>query len=412
MLQFGATTMVFVVFFSWREKLGRIIVLIGIVGLANKGKSTLFNALTEGNAEVANYPFTTIDPNKGVAFVAKPCPHAEIGRPCAPRNSKCVNGTRFIPVNVIDVAGLVPGAHEGRGKGNQFLSDLSQADALICVADASGGTDDEGRPVETGFHDPCRDVRFLEEEIDYWLAEVLYRNAVKLRGKPEQFKQFLSGLRIPEEEFRHASQASDYSQISVQQYLSIASELRKKTKPIVIAANKADLPGAAENIEKMKAAFPYPVVAVSADAELSLKRAAAKGWIKIVREGGRESFEVTASNLDSRIVSALQQIKQKTLDRFGSTGVQELLNLIVFDLLHAIVVYPVEDEKKWANHFGHVLPDALLLPNGSKAVDLAEKIHSDLAKGFLYAVDCRTNMKVSRDYLLKDGDVMKIVSAR
>ncbi|NYZ75157.1 redox-regulated ATPase YchF [Candidatus Micrarchaeota archaeon] len=386
-------------------------VLVGLVGLANKGKSTLFNALTEGNAEVANYPFTTIDPNKGVAFVAKPCPHTELGKPCAPRNSKCVGGTRFVPINVIDVAGLVPGAHEGKGRGNQFLSDLSQADALICVADASGGTDDEGKPVELGSHDPCRDVQFLEQEVDYWLAEVLHRNALKCRGKPDQFKQVLAGLRIPEEEFRHAV-SGDYAQISLQQYLPIATELRRKTKPLVIAANKADLPGAAENIEKIKAKFPYPVVAVSADAELSLKRAVAKGWVKIIRANDRESFELTAQNLDPRVTSALDQIKKKTIDKYGSTGVQELLNLIVFDLLHAIVVYPVEDEKKWANHFGDVLPDAILLPKGSKALDLAEKIHSDLAKGFLHAIDGRTNMKVSRDYVLKDGDVLKIVSAR
>jgi len=385
--------------------------LVGLVGLANKGKSTLFNALTEGNAEMANYPFTTIDPNKGVAFVAKPCPHTELGKPCAPRNSKCVNGTRFVPINVIDVAGLVPGAHEGKGRGNQFLSDLSQADALICVADASGGTDDEGRPVEPGSHDPCRDIQFLEQEVDYWLAEVLHRNALKCRGKPDQFKQVLAGLRIPEEVFRHVV-SGDYAQISLQQYLPVATELRKKTKPIVIAANKADLPGAAENIEKMKSAFPYPIIPVSADAELSLKRAVAKGWVKIIRENNREAFELTAQNLDPRIVSALDQIKKKTIDKYGSTGVQELLNLIVFDLLHAIVVYPVEDEKKWANHFGDVLPDAILLPKGSKSVDLAEKIHSDLAKGFLHAIDCRTNMKVGRDYVVKDGDVLKIVSAR
>ncbi|MEW5955448.1 MAG: redox-regulated ATPase YchF [Candidatus Micrarchaeota archaeon] len=390
--------------------------LIGLVGLANKGKSTLFNALTEGNAEVANYPFTTIDPNKGVAFVAKPCPHAELGRQCAPRNSKCVDGTRFVPVNVIDVAGLVPGAHEGKGKGNQFLSDLSQADALICVADASGGTDDEGRPVEQGSHDPCRDVEFLEQEVDYWLAGVLQRNAQKCRGKPDQFKQFLVGIRVSEEEFKHAARelslSDDFQKLGGADFLLIASALRKKTKPLVIAANKADLPGASENIEKMKAEFPYPVIPVSSDAELSLKRAAAKGWVKIGREGGRESFEVTTPNLDPRVVSALQQIKQKTLDKYGATGVQELLNTIVFDLLRGIVVYPVEDEKKWANHFGDVLPDALLMPKGSKALDLAEKIHSDLAKGFLHAIDCRTNMKVSRDYVLKDSDVLKIVSAR
>ena len=373
----------------------------------------MFNALTEGNAEMANYPFTTINPNKGVAFVAKPCPHLDLGKPCSPRNSKCVDGVRYVPVNVIDVAGLVPGAHEGKGKGNQFLSDLNQADALVCVADASGGTDDNGNPVEIGSHDPVNDVKFFEEEIDYWLAGVLHRNAIKCRGKADQFKQFLSGLRVTEEQYRHAAEGLDvdYSRISEKEFLPVATKLRKQLKPLAIAATKCDLPRALENAALMKEKFGYPLIPVSADSELALKRAASKGWIKIKREEGRESFEVIAQGLDPRIKSALDGIKAK-LEKTGSTGVQELFNQVVLGQLQAIVVYPVEDEKKWANHFGDVLPDAIIMPQGSKAIHLAEKIHSDLAKGFLHAIDCRTNMRVSRDYVLKDGDVIKIVSAK
>ncbi|MBI5036038.1 50S ribosome-binding GTPase [Candidatus Micrarchaeota archaeon] len=174
--------------------------LIGIVGLPNKGKSTLFNALTRGNAQIANYPFTTIKPNQGVGFATEQCPHVALGlKKCDPNNSDCVGGTRKIPIRLLDVAGLVEGASEGKGMGNQFLSDLSQADALIVVADASGGTDDSGNPT-TG-HDPTRDVIILEKELDAWFYSVVDSNARKTKGKTlKDFATLLAGLKVKENE--------------------------------------------------------------------------------------------------------------------------------------------------------------------------------------------------------------------
>lgn len=388
--------------------------LIGIVGKSNIGKTTLFNAMTQAGGQIGPYPFTTIDPNKGIAFVSSPCPHTELGVQCKPRNSKCENGVRKIPVNVVDVAGLVPDAHKGRGLGIQFLSDISAADALICVVDAAGATDDEGKPAPIGSHDPARDVEILVEELEHWIAEVIKRNAVKAKGKSlNELAQYLSGIKVGENTLKNAIAATgvseDFPKWSEEDFLKLARELRKKTKPMIIAANKIDLPNAEENIKKLKEKFTeIPVVPISADSELALKKACEKKWIKY----DEKEFEVTQENLPEAINQALKKIKENVLNKYGSTGVQELLRKLIFEVLDMIVVYPVEDEKHYADHFGNTLPDAILLPKGATAIQLAECIHTDLAKGFLYAIDCRKGMRVGREQILKNNDVIKIVSTR
>ena len=156
---------------------------IAVTGKPNVGKSSFFNSATLSEVEVASYPFTTIDANKAVAHVVTECPCTELEVTCNPHNSKCVQGKRLIPVELIDVAGLVPGAHEGRGLGNKFLDDLRQARAFIHIIDASGSTDEEGRPCEPGSHDPLEDVEFLEHEITMWLFGILKKNWNKMIRK-------------------------------------------------------------------------------------------------------------------------------------------------------------------------------------------------------------------------------------
>lgn len=385
--------------------------LIGLIGLPNAGKSTFFNAATSGNAVIASYPFTTVDPNKGVAFVTEKCPHPELGlRECNPRSGSCLKGVRKIPVNIVDVAGLVEGAHEGKGRGNAFLNDLSNADALILVVDASGKTDNEGNVAEKG--EPVAQARIVLNELDEWLAQVIQRNAQKAKMKKlEEFALLLSGLKIKASELREAVTETGIGEEQWkwddEQCLALATSLREKTKPLLIAANKSDSKEAEQNILLLKEEFPeMKVIAASADSELALQKAKQHGLI----EYDGKSMKIN-ENVPEKLKQALEKIQENVLRKNG-TGVQECLNETVFNLLQKIVVYPVEDEKHCSDHKGNALPDAVLLTKGSTAVQLAECIHTDLAKGFLYAIDVRKQMRIAKEHPLGDGDVVKVVSAR
>jgi len=382
---------------------------MGVVGAPNKGKSTFFAAATLVDVEIADYPFTTM----GVTYVRAKCPHKELGLPsCNARNSRCIEGVRLIPTTLIDVAGLVPGAHLGRGMGNAFLSDIGKANALIQVVDASGRTDLEGRPCAAC--DPCEEVRMLEDEVAQWIAGIIRRAWGKIKGRGiEELEGTLSGLQATREHIEEAARRSRLSLTSINwsdgDVLSFASALRELSKPSIIAANKIDVEGAAENLERLRNEFPgKKIFPCFAEGELALRRAANKGLVEYIP--GDTGFRITGS-ASERQASALERIREVMM-RYGGTGVQSLINEAAFSLLNLIVAYPVEDEHKYADHFGNVLPDAVLLPRGSTAIDLAQKIHSDLAAHFIHAVDCRTRMRVGKDHLLQDGDVIKIVAGK
>jgi len=387
--------------------------LIGFVGAPNKGKSTLFSAATLVDVPIADYPFTTIEPNRGITYVRAPCPHTELGVPCNPKNSRCDAGVRLIPMAALDVAGLVPEAHLGKGLGNQFLDDLRTADALVQVVDASGRTDAEWKPAER--FDPAEEVMFLEEEIAHWIEGIIRRGWSRLKGADmATLEALLSGLKITRAQIEKAAAecrlTTEKINWSDADILAFAHAVRKISKPIIIAANKIDLPAAWENYEKLKATFPErAVLPCYAEGELALRHAQRNGIVHYVP--GDADFVIIEGKANEKQRAALEKIRA-VMRRVGGTGVQQIINKAVFDVLGLVVVYPVEDENRFTNHFGNVLPDAHLVPRGTTALEFAARIHTDLAKNFICAVNARTKMRVGKDYVLQNGDVIKIVAGR
>ena len=390
---------------------------IGLLGKTNVGKSTFFSAATEISAQIGNYPFTTIEPNVGIAYVKAECACKRFG--IEHKHSLCNGGTRFIPVKLIDIAGLVPGAHEGKGLGNKFLDNARQAEVLIHVVDASGSTDSQGQPIPVGTQDPLEDVKFVEEEFDRWMLQILKREWQKLARETETkniklvqaIAQRFSGLGIKEYNIESVLQKLQLQTKKPTTWndadlISLIKELRKETKPMIIAANKADLCNDLNSIDNLRK--ERPTVACSAETELLLKKASKVDLIDY--EPGEKNFKIKDRvNITTEQKKALELAKT-ILSKIESTGVQKVIHSACFDLLKLIVVFPVEDETKLSNKDGEILPDVHLLPLKSTAKDLAATIHSDLAKGFLHAIDVNTKQRIGAQHQLKNGDVIKIVS--
>ncbi|MCJ7424088.1 redox-regulated ATPase YchF [Candidatus Bathyarchaeota archaeon] len=397
--------------------------LLGIVGKPNTGKSTFFSASTLAAAEIANYPFTTIKPNRGVGYVRTPCVHEEFNVKDTPSNSLCLDGVRLIPVEFIDCAGLVPGAWEGRGLGNQFLDEIRKADVLIHIIDASGGTDSEGRLCKQGEHDPLEDVKFLEREITMWMASILRKDWPKMARTVEaESKDFfsmleerLSGLSIKRSHIAEAMKKTGLNTDKLtswreEEFIRFVDALRQIAKPMIIGANKMDIPCAEDNLERLRKSN-YIVVPCCAEAELALRRAAEKQLIDY--KPGDCNFKILRPDkLNESQIKALETIREKILLKNGSTGVQEAVNTAFYKLLSMVTVYPVEDLEHLSDHNGRILPDAYLVPYGTTARQLAYIIHTDLGEGFIYAVEARERKRVGEDYVVKDRDVLSIVSAK
>ncbi|HMB45778.1 MAG TPA: redox-regulated ATPase YchF [Candidatus Methanoperedens sp.] len=386
---------------------------IALAGKPNSGKSTFFKAATLANVEIANYPFTTIDANHGVAYVRTQCPCREFKLDCG----NCREGVRFVPIEIIDVAGLVPDAHKGRGLGNEFLDNLRQAKAIIHVIDASGTTDIEGNPVAAGSHDPLGDIEFLEHEITMWMAGILNRNWERLSRKvnaeglkiEETIASQLEGAGITEAHVRtilsRMRLVRDKPHVWTQeQIIELSGMLRAESKPLIIAANKIDI-ASQENIEHLVKRGAIPV---SGATEVVLRLADKSGAVKYIP--GDADF-VESQNLSDAQKQALSKIRL-LMKKNGGTGIQKCINETIFKLLDLIVVYPVEDENRLTDKKGNILPDAFLMKKGSTPKDLAFMVHTDIGKSFLFAVDARTRMRLGEKHELKNGDIVKIVSVK
>ncbi len=396
--------------------------LVGLVGKPSCGKSTFFKAATLAEVEIANYPFTTIKPNHAVGYVRVPCADKFFKVQCNPRFGYCVNHTRFVPIDMMDVAGLVPGAHLGHGMGNQFLDDLRQADVLIHVVDVSGSGNEKGEPVQPLSYNPENDVRFLETELNMWFVGLLKKGWERfsrqiVQEKKEVHKALavqLSGLGVSEELVKAAIQKLYLNpekphEWTEKQLFDLATMLRASSKPTLIACNKIDVPGSEKNYDLLKKLFPnYLFIPCSAEAEVALREAARSGIISYV-SGSGEFTILHSEKLSEKQKKALTFIKDTILNPFGMTGVQDVLDKAVFDFLGYIAIFP-GGINKLADSDGRVLPDCFLLPKGSTALDFAYRIHTDLGKKFIRAIDVKTKRTVGKEHVLQHCDVVEIVA--
>jgi len=392
--------------------------LIGLVGKPSCGKSTFFKAATLANVLIAPYPFATIEPNHGVGYVRVECLCRDFNVKCNPQKGYCVDRQRFVPVELMDVAGLVEGASEGKGMGNKFLDDLRQADAFIHIVDVSGETDAEGK--ETKNYNPLNDVRMLENELDLWYSGILKKVwktfAKKVQVAKEDFakavaKQF-SGLKVTEDDVKDVLRKSNLKTGNSADWTEneigvFARELRRLTKPMIIAANKIDRPNAKKNYENLKKEFSeLMIVPCSADSELALREASKSELIKYIP--GDADFKIIG-DLTEKQKEALENIKKKVISVYGSTGIQDTLNRVVFNLLNYIAVFPA-GATKLADSKGNVLPDCFLVPSGSTALDFAYYIHTDLGDNFIKAIDAKTKKAVGKEHKLKHRDIIEIIA--
>ncbi|HIG94192.1 MAG: GTP-binding and nucleic acid-binding protein YchF [archaeon GW2011_AR13] len=391
--------------------------LIGLVGKPSVGKSTFFKAATLAEVEIASYPFTTIKANHGVGYVKVDCIEKEFHTKCNPNKGFCINQNRFVPIDLMDVAGLVPGASEGKGLGNQFLNDLRDANAFIHIVDSSGTTDTEGKPTKD--HDPCKDIIFLEDELNKWYYNILIKAWRTFARKAEMqdisfseaiVKQF-SGLKVTENQVKDvllkAKLPEKPTNWSDEDLMTFSARLREVSKPMILAANKCDSDKSKENIEKMRKTFPniliYPC---SADSELALRQAAKAEIIEYIP--GESHFKIK-KELNPKQSEALNRIQEDVLNVYGGTGVQEILNKVVFDLLDYLAIFPAS-ANKLGDSKGNILPDCFLLKNGSTALDFAYYLHTDFGKNFIKAIDAKTKQIKGKEYKLKNRDALEIIT--
>ena len=397
---------------------------IGLIGKTNTGKTTFFNSATLATADISNYPFTTKQPTIGNANAVTLCVHKELNLQDNPKNSRCIDGWRFIPVELVDLPGLIKGAWEGKGLGNKFLSVAAQSDALLHIVDASGSIDAAGRIAEPGSGDPIADIGDIEEELVMWYLKLLEGNRDKISrainsgiDMQSAIADVFRGIGVNEEHVKMALEENKlenhkFDELGTQESKDFSWSLRDISKPTLIVANKVDLPSATDNFKRMREQYnDMIIVPSSADAELTLRRAANRGLIRYFP--GDERFEIKdQSILTDKQKWALNFIRKDILDEYMRTGVQFAINVAVFKLLRMNTVYPVAEASKLSDKSGNVLPDVYLMKSGSTVEDLAKEIHSELAKGLLYAIDIRDGLRLPINYEIKDRDILSIISAR
>lgn len=394
---------------------------IGLIGKTNTGKTTFFNAATLLNAKISNFPFTTKEPNVGTAYVCDICVCRELDVTDNPQNSSCIDGWRYVPIRLIDVPGLIKDAWMGRGLGNRFLNIIGQADALIHVIDASGSIDAEGRITTPGTGNPLQDALDVETEIERWIAEIIENNRDAIireeasSSLAEAITKIVSGIKANQPQVSEALEKSELKDLAfldwtLDQVITFATFLLPIIKPTLILANKMDILTSENNLEILTKYYGRGFVAAcSAEAELALRRAEKQGLLNYTP--GQELFKIKENvRLSAKQQGALNYIERRVLAKWMRTGIQQALNIVVFKLLRNNIIYPVSDETKYMDHHWNVLPDVYLLPDGSTPFDLAQNIHTRLAKDYILAIDAKTGIRLPKNYNLRHKDVIKILT--
>ncbi|KAH8170647.1 50S ribosome-binding GTPase domain-containing protein [Sarocladium implicatum] len=400
--------------------------LVGLVGKPSAGKSTTLNSLTDASSKVGNFPFTTIDPQRAIGYLQIECACArhKVSDRCKPNYGACVDGRRSVPIELLDVAGLVPGAHQGKGLGNKFLDDLRHADALIHVVDASGTVDAEGK--ETRGYDPSVDIAWLRSEIVAWILGNLMNKwgsikrrhiAVKANAVEtlaNQFSGYGANQVVVQRTLDRSGIKESLEHWSDETVQHLVEAFVDEKFPTVIALNKIDHPDSDKNIAKIaKMQDPNTIVLCSAISEIFLRKMAKQGYIKYVegsefvdtREDLIEQGDPDGGGLkelDEKNRTRIENLKDMVLYRHGSTGVVQVLAKAA-ELLGLVPVFPVRNVSTFtsgASESKIVFRDCVLVKKGSTVGDVARKVMGDAPIAY---VEGFGNIRVSEDDLVAVG---------
>ncbi|KAF2689146.1 P-loop containing nucleoside triphosphate hydrolase protein [Lentithecium fluviatile CBS 122367] len=400
--------------------------LIGLVGKPSSGKSTTLNSLTDATSKVGNFPFTTIDPQRAIGYLQIECACKRVGvsERCKPNYGSCVNGRRSVPIELLDVAGLVPGAHMGKGLGNRFLDDLRHADALVHVVDVSGTTDAEGKA--TRGYDPSQDIVWLRSEIVRWIQGNLMdkwgsikRRHVAIKATTvetlqNQFSGYGSTAAVVArclDRLALKQPLQDWTDDTIERVVNAFTD---EKFPTIIALNKIDHPDADKNIAKIAKMYdPKTLVLTSAISEVFLRKLAKQGFIRYT-EGSefvdtREDL-IEAGNpdggglkpLDDKLATRIENLKDMVLYRFGSTGVVQVLSRAA-ELLGLVPVFPVRNIHSFTSGSASstaAFRDCVLVKKGSTVGDVYRKVMGDAPMAY---VEREGGVRVAEDDLVTVG---------
>ncbi|CAG8978198.1 hypothetical protein HYALB_00011433 [Hymenoscyphus albidus] len=400
--------------------------LIGLVGKPSSGKSSTLNSLTDASSKVGNFPFTTIDPQRAIGYLQIDCPCARfnVSYRCKPNYGACIEGRRSVPIELLDVAGLVPGAHEGKGLGNKFLDDLRHADALVHVVDVSGTTDAEGKA--TRGYDPSQDIVWLRSEIVQWILGNLMQKwgsikrrhiavkATAVETLQGQFSGYGSTSAVIARTLEKMALKEPLEHWSDETVSKVVNAFTDEKFPTVIALNKIDHADADKNISKIaKMQDPKSIVLCSAISEIFLRKLAKQGFIKynegsefvdtredLIADGDPEGGGL--KEMDEKLKTRLENLKDMVLYRFGSTGVVQVLSRAA-ELLGLVPVFPVRNVSSFssgASGSNAVFRDCVLVKRGTTVAECARKVIGDAPLAY---VEGAGGVRVSEDDLVSIG---------